>query len=72
MVPPNDASALARKIREVLADPSRLARMSVRNLEKARKYSLDVLTCRRERFYGHVRAQTEAWLKQSLNGKRDN
>src|SRR5205809_1714074 len=34
MVPPNDASALARKIREVLADPSRLARMSVRNLAK--------------------------------------
>ena len=72
MVPPNDASALARKIREVLADPSRLARMSVRNLAKAREYSLDVLTRRRERFYEHVRAQTEAWLKQSLNGKRDN
>ena len=72
MVPPNDASALARKIREVLANPSRLARMSVRNLAKAREYSLDVLTRRRERFYEHVRAQTEAWLKQSLNGKRDN
>ena len=72
MVPPNDASALARKIREVLADPSRMVRMSARNLAKAREYSLDVLTRRRERFYEHVRAQTEAWLKQSANGKRDN
>jgi glycosyltransferase involved in cell wall biosynthesis len=72
MVPANDASALAQKIREVLADPGRLARMSVRNLEKASQYSLDVLSCRRVRFYRHVRAQTEAWLKQNLNGKRDN
>jgi glycosyltransferase involved in cell wall biosynthesis len=71
MVPPNDASALARKIREVLADPSRLVRMSARNLAKAREYSLDVLTRRRERFYEHVKAQTEAWLKQSPNGKHN-
>ena len=72
IVPSNDALALARKIHEVLADPSRLARMSVHNLAKAREYSLDVLTRRREQFYKHVRAQTEAWLKRSLNGKRDN
>jgi glycosyltransferase involved in cell wall biosynthesis len=71
IVPPNDASALARKIREVLADPSRLVRMSARNLAKAREYSLDVLTRRRERFYEHVNAQTEAWLKQSPNGKHN-
>jgi glycosyltransferase involved in cell wall biosynthesis len=69
MVPPNDASALARKLREVLADHSRLARMSVRNLEKAREYSLDVLTRRRERFYEHVRGKTEAWLKQDAKWK---
>ena len=72
IVPPNDASALARKICEVLSDPSRLARMSLRNLANAREYSLDVLTRRRERFYEHVRTQTQAWLKESLNGKRDN
>ena len=65
MVPPNDASAVARKIREVVGDPPRMVRMSARNLAKAREYSLDVLTHRRERFYEHVRAQTEAWLKQS-------
>jgi glycosyltransferase involved in cell wall biosynthesis len=69
MVPPNDASALARKICEVLADPSRLARMSVRNLAKAREYSLDVLTPRREEFYEHVRAQTEAWLRRKPKWK---
>jgi glycosyltransferase involved in cell wall biosynthesis len=71
MLPPNDASALARKIREVLADPSRLVRMSARNLAKAREYSLEVLTRRRERFYEYVRAHTEAWLKQSPNGKHN-
>src|SRR4029077_15077047 len=55
MVPPNDASALARKIREVLADPSRLVRMSARNLEKAREYRYDVLSERRRVFYEKIK-----------------
>ena len=63
LVPPNDAPALARKIREVLADPARMARMSARNLAKAGEYSPDVLTSRREAFYEHVKSQTDAWLK---------
>ncbi len=63
LVPPNDAPALAHKICEVLADPSRMARMSARNLEKARDYSDGALTSRRKAFYEHLRACTESWLE---------
>ena len=63
MVPPNDASALARKIREVVGDPPRMVRMSARNLEKAREYRYDVLSERRRGFYEHVKRATAAWLK---------
>src|SRR5207253_6445170 len=38
LVPPGDASALTQKIHDVLGDPQRMARMSARNLEKAREY----------------------------------
>jgi glycosyltransferase involved in cell wall biosynthesis len=63
IVPPNDASALARKIREVVGDPPRMVRMSARNLEKAREYRYDVLSERRRGFYEHVKRATAAWLK---------
>lgn len=63
LVPPDDVAALARKIREVLADPARMARMSARNLTKAGEYSPDALTSRREAFYEHIDRQTDAWLK---------
>lgn len=61
LVPPNDVRALANKVREVLADPSRMARMSARNLEKAREYS-DAADQRRQLFYRHVKDRTVAWL----------
>ena len=63
MVPPNDASALARRIREVVGDPPRMVRMSARNLEKAREYRYDVLSERRRVFYENVKRATAAWLK---------
>jgi glycosyltransferase involved in cell wall biosynthesis len=63
LVPPNDAPALADKICEVLADPSRMVRMSARNLEKSREYSDGALTNRRKAFYRHLRACTESWLE---------
>src|SRR5207302_3928988 len=63
LVPPGDASALTRKIHDVLGDPQRMARMSARNLEKAREYRKDVLSERRRVFYEHVKAETMAWLK---------
>jgi hypothetical protein len=62
LVPPNDAHALARKIREVIADPARMARMSVCNLEKAREYG-ETLDQGRHTFYSYVRTQTDAWLQ---------
>lgn len=63
MVPPGDVVALARKIREVVTDPERMARMSARNLEKAKEYRDEVLREQRIAFYRQVRERTEAWLK---------
>jgi glycosyltransferase involved in cell wall biosynthesis len=66
MVIPNDAPVLARKIREVVTDPERLARMSARNLEKAKAYREKVLSERWTAFYRHVKERTEAWLEKSV------
>jgi glycosyltransferase involved in cell wall biosynthesis len=63
MIPPGDAMLLARKIKEVLQDPLRMALMSERNLAKAREYHEDSLRNRRQAFYEHLREGTEAWLK---------
>jgi glycosyltransferase involved in cell wall biosynthesis len=63
LVSPGDAPALARKIREVITDPARMARMSARNLAKAREFSDAALTSRRKTFYHHVRACNEVWLE---------
>jgi glycosyltransferase involved in cell wall biosynthesis len=64
MVQPGDVSALAQKIREVVTDSKRMAKMSVRNLENARGYRDDVLQKLRVDFCQHVRDRTEVWLKQ--------
>lgn len=63
MVPPGDMAALARKIREVVTNPERMARMSARNLEKAKEYGDEVLCERRNAFYRYAREMTEAWLR---------
>jgi glycosyltransferase involved in cell wall biosynthesis len=62
MVPPGEATALARRIRDIVTDPVRMARMSARNLEKAQEYREEVLRERRTAFYHYVRDRTEAWL----------
>jgi glycosyltransferase involved in cell wall biosynthesis len=62
MVPPGNAEALAAKIREVVTDPGRMARMSTRNLEKAREYREDALRERRVAFYQYIKNQTELWI----------
>ncbi|MBM3187135.1 MAG: glycosyltransferase family 4 protein [Chloroflexi bacterium] len=62
MVPPGDSRALADKIREVLADPPRMARMSARNLTEAGKYRSEVLQAERSAFYRYVREETAKWL----------
>jgi glycosyltransferase involved in cell wall biosynthesis len=68
MVPPNDPSALATKIREVVKNPECLARMSARNLQVAQAYRAESLAGRRLAFYRHLREQTEHWLKARYEG----
>jgi glycosyltransferase involved in cell wall biosynthesis len=62
IVPPGDAAALARKIREVVASPERMRAMSARNLQRAGAYSTALCDERRIAFYQRVRAQTAAHL----------
>jgi glycosyltransferase involved in cell wall biosynthesis len=61
MVPPGDAAALARSIRDAMSSPERLARMSARNLAKAGEYRADVLRERRRALYRDLRERTERW-----------
>jgi glycosyltransferase involved in cell wall biosynthesis len=63
LVPPGDVGALAGKIREVWSDPQRLARMSRRNLDKAREYGQEVLQHRRDEFYRDLLRRTEEWQR---------
>lgn len=62
LVPPGDPAALAEKIREVVIDPGRLARMSARNLAVAHEYRQEVLRDRRQALYAHLRGATERWI----------
>jgi glycosyltransferase involved in cell wall biosynthesis len=70
LVPPGDALALARKIREVITDPARMTRMSARNLAKAQRYSDAALTSRRGAFYRYLRTCNEAWLERKKCPRR--
>jgi glycosyltransferase involved in cell wall biosynthesis len=63
LVPPGDAVALARKIREVLTDPVRMAHMSSTNLQRAKAYHEAALCARRVAFYRYVRERTAAWIE---------
>jgi glycosyltransferase involved in cell wall biosynthesis len=63
LVPPGNRAALAQKIREVASAPERQARMSARNLTKAREFRHDILRERHIAFYRYLREQTEAWLE---------
>jgi glycosyltransferase involved in cell wall biosynthesis len=62
LVPPGDVAALAAKIREVLEDPDRRARMSAANLATARGYRESELHDRRVAFYRELRRRTEVAL----------
>jgi glycosyltransferase involved in cell wall biosynthesis len=65
MVAPGDVEAVVRKIREVVSDPSRMQRMSARNLARAADFHEDVLQERRAEFYRFVRDQTQEWLARA-------
>jgi glycosyltransferase involved in cell wall biosynthesis len=64
LVPPVDVLALASKIREMVTDPTRLSRMSERNLARAQYYREDCICDRRTAFYKVLRQQTSEWLGQ--------
>jgi len=59
LVPPDNPDLLARKIIEVTSDEDRLARLSARNLMKAKEYSFVALSKRRKDFYLAVKALTQ-------------
>ncbi len=69
LVRPGDEDSLARKIREVVTDPGRLARMSERNLNASREYSDEVLRKRRHDFYAVVRSFAERWSRERRQGE---
>lgn len=56
-----DAAALAAKIRHVVTNPQRMARMSARNLTKAKEYGAEALRQRRLAFYHYLGARTQVW-----------
>jgi len=62
LAPVGDVTALAHAIRAVVTDPQRMARMSARNLERARMYHDEALHARRLTFYRAVRDYTGEWL----------
>jgi len=63
LVPPNDPEALAQKIMEVTADPTRMKEMSERNLARAKQYDPEVLRQARLAFYRYVRDHSESNAK---------
>lgn len=65
MVPPNDVSALAAKVEEVLANPHRMTNMSARNLGKAQEYSEALLNERRMEFYQYLKERTQVWARRN-------
>ena len=62
LVPPGNATALANKICEIVADPNRINQLSVGSLNKAADYREEVLTQRRLEFYTRIYKVTERWL----------
>ena len=64
LVPPNDAGALASRIREALSAPGELAEMAERNLHRVQQYREDLLCERRAAFCRALRTRTEEWLRR--------
>jgi glycosyltransferase involved in cell wall biosynthesis len=60
-VPPGDVEALSNLLIEISKDPARLARLSSRNLGKAREYAEPLLEARRQKLYDVLRRETDRW-----------
>jgi glycosyltransferase involved in cell wall biosynthesis len=69
LVPPNDATALADKIEQVITDPFRLNLMSARNLDKAQQFRPEVLETKRTEFYTFLHDVTKVWLSSHRRTK---
>lgn len=67
MVSPNDASALAQQISQVLTDSNRMIRMSKRNLAKAQEFREENLRERRIKFYNYIKYMTEEWRRTGFH-----
>jgi glycosyltransferase involved in cell wall biosynthesis len=63
-VPIGDAPALARRIVDVLTNPSLRDELAAENLAKAREYREETLRARRVDLYAHVKAATVAWISR--------
>jgi glycosyltransferase involved in cell wall biosynthesis len=70
LVPPGDANALARKIREVVTDVNRMTLMSIRNWRRADDFRDELLKERRRTFCRCVRQRTEEWLQIAREQQR--
>jgi len=70
LVPPGDAKALAKKIREVVSDLNRMTLTSIRNWRRAEDFRDDLLKERRQTFYRFVRQRTEEWLQIARKQRR--
>ena len=55
---PGNVSSLADAIEQAMQNPERLCRMSVRNLQRAQRYTQSRMTEVRRRFYEAVRDAT--------------
>jgi phosphatidylinositol alpha-1,6-mannosyltransferase len=67
LVPPGDASALARRLRALLLDPVQRESSAARNLAHARTYASGVLGPRRTAFYEAVRDRTARYVRDSTD-----
>lgn len=59
MIEPNDVDGFVNKLIELFEDVSKLEEMSKFNIQKARQYSIDKLSHRRDIFYSKLRAIIE-------------
>lgn len=71
LIPPGDAAQLAKKIEEMLRDPSRRAEASIRNLEKAREYAEERLAPRRAGYYQRARQILEGSVVPSRQSAQE-
>lgn len=56
MLDPLDVDGFTNKIIELIHNPEKMTRASVRNVDKANEYEETILQMRRNEFYGQLKA----------------